>query len=273
MVSNDTTYQDHFNAIKIQTKQKAEEIEMHRNGVTENINEMRIRSCLYDVISTVEKTTTNDSLSQLQVNLQTVTDDLNQQLEETKNFVTSSTTTVTALVEQKTSAVEQGMLALKEETTNRLDQGVAASVKDVMSATLVEEAIQERISVLEKQISDRLKTMEAAEAEKVQKVNDTLALINNQVEQAKEDRVRLEQRVESVVGQVEEERNNSELEWQKSISEAQRQDDIEADEPLGGSSIGGGNTETTGETGTLPTVDVGFPPPSEDITEDTGVDM
>ena len=242
------------------------------NGVTENINEMRIRSCLYDVISTVEKTTTNDSLSQLQVNLQTMTDDLNQQLEETKNFVTSSTTTVTALVEQKTSAIEQGILALKEETTNRLDQGVAASVKDVMSASVMEEAIQERISVLEKQTSDRLKTMEAAEAEKVQKVNDTLALINNQVEQAKEDRVRLEQRVESVVGQVEEERNNSEMEWQKSISEAQRQDDIEADEPLGGSSIGG-NMETTGETGTLPTVDVGFPPPSEDITEDTGVDM
>jgi hypothetical protein len=267
ITSNENDMNNKIKSLNDKNKKQLKDQMSHRKLMEENGNEIQIRSCINDIIATIENKTITDSIFIAQKNVDDATKQITQKAKETSELMTKKMSELSSMVETKTLSIEKDILLLKEDTSNRFNESIATAVKDTMSASVVEQAISERISLLETDMKNRIRTMEAAEKDKVERVNNTLKVINLQVQQAKEDRSRLESRVESVIGQVEEERNNSELEWQKSLTEAQRQDDIEADEPLDGFSNDGSNNETVLETGTLPTVDVGFPPPSEDLSE------
>ena len=241
-------------------RRKKEEA-LHREAVRDELDLFACTQCLASIMATVEANAaakdTRDSLvttENIRTSLETDIKTISESVESTDNRLTS-------LVEERTTKVSRGLDELRIEHASRLDQAVASTVTDSLTASVVETSIQERIAQVEKDTERRLKEMEEAEEAKVNKVNETLSTIESSMKQAVEDRARLEARVESVVGQVEEERNNAEVEWQKSMVEAQRQDDIEQDEPM----VGGGDktSELVAETGTLPTVDVGFPPPSD----------
>ena len=228
----------------------------------EETNLARCTSVLDRLITTLEEIETKEVLQSMQSTIETTKKELNEQVNQVRNVSNQAVVSLTATVNEKTNQAMEDVNVLRVETNHRLNNNLAGGVTDSLKNAVVEENMYDKISLLEKQMNVRLNEMEMNEAEKVKRVNDTLSVIDKQVQQAKEDRNRLEARVESVVGQVEEERNNAETEWQASIDEANRKDDIEQDGPAITNGSSGDDIVT--ETGVLPTADVGFPDPSED---------
>ena len=267
IVFNDTATKEIFNGMKMQQQHKQDEESTYRDSVQLVLETAALTTCMSDMISTIENSSVVDTMRSAEEQLAATTATIAEETRNAALLATTQMTDLTTMVNEKTNKVQEDIAVFKLATASRLDQGVASAVTDQLTATVVEQTIQERIAALEMDTTNRLKAMEEAEEEKVQRVNATLATIDAQVQQAKEDRSRLEARVESVVGQVEEERNNSELEWQKSLSEAQREDDIAADDGVAADD-GGSMPAPVVESGSLPTVDVGFPPPSEDLNDE-----
>ncbi len=165
----------------------------------------------------------------------------------------------------RAQALEDGVAALREDTETRLAGAAAAGVADKLAAKVVEDDLDTRIAGLRGDLDRRLAELEAAEGAKLKKVDDSLQSMQDQIAAAATQQGRLESRVESVVGQIEEEKNNAEREWLASVQAAQEEDDAEADlsqaAGLGGSA--GGSGGGGGQKGSLPVADVGFPPPSD----------
>lgn len=160
-------------------------------------------------------------------------------------------------------SIRDDMRLMKEELADASRTSAASTVAEALKARVVEDGLEERLAALEKNLDDKVRGLAEREETNAKIAAESNAAVQVMLQKAKEQRLRLEARVEGVIGQVESERQNEESEWEASIAAAEAEDG--ADE-MGGvlSPRARDEDALTGPTGALPTADVGFPPMSED---------
>ena len=160
-------------------------------------------------------------------------------------------------------SIRDDLTLMKEELANASRTSAAETVAEALKARTVEDGIERRLTALEENLDEKVRGLTEREEANANIAADRNAAVQTMLEKAKEQRLRLEARVESVIGQVESERQNEETEWEASVAAAEAEDG--ADE-MGDilSPRREDEDAISGPTGVLPTADVGFPPMSEE---------
>ena len=225
-----------------------------------------IAGCVSDMVARLEGDDLVATVGVARREIDIISTTVKREAVEAAEKVDSRLTLIEEAGARERNAIRSDMTRQQEDVSTRLDGISSESVAESLKSGVVEKDLTERIASLEDALRSRLEALEAKEEAKIKATNDTLAQIREMIAKADEQRVRLEARVEGVVGQVEQERNEADQEWQASIAAAEvaeGEDDGGAD----GLSPRGDRDGELGldgaQTGALPVTDVGFPPVSD----------
>ena len=240
-----------------------QEQEEYRERVAIVAAEDSIAGCVSDIIARLEGEELIATIGVARREIDIISTTVRAEaVEAITNVETRLNNSIADAVNERTS-IRNDVDRVKGDIAEGLRNGSAEVVAESLKSRVVEDGLESRLTALERNLEDKVRDLEKREETNAKTAEDSMAKVHNMLKKAEEQRIRLEARVEGVIGQVETERQNEEAEWETSIAAAEAEDaggDI--DQML--SPRANGEEKISGPTGSLPTADVGFPPMSED---------